>query len=307
MRALVTGAAGFVGSNLTLELERQGHEVTGLDDFTASNFENLQGFRGDFVAADLAEGSAWADRVKAADVVFHQAAITDTTVMDQKRMMRANVEAFRTLLRWAAERGVKTVVYASSAGIYGDGPVPMRESAAPKPLNVYAFSKRVMESVAQDFVSEHPKLRVVGLRYFNVYGPRERFKGAAASMIWQLALQMRAGKRPRVFEFGEQYRDHIYVKDVVEANLLAAAKAASGAYNVCTGRKATFNEVIAALNAVLKTRLKPEYFKNPYSFYQNETLGDPSRAQKAFGFKAKFAVAEGIQDYLGSSEVFAKV
>jgi len=307
VRALVTGAAGFVGSNLTLALAEAGHETVGLDDFTSGDFRNLQGFTGDFVAADLSDRDAWADRVGEVDAVFHQAAITDTTVTDQGRMMRANVEAFRELLRWAAEREIQTVVYASSAGIYGDGAVPMRETAAPRPLNIYAFSKRVMEKVAADFVRKHPKMRVVGLRYFNVFGPRERFKGPVASMIWQLALQMRAGQRPRIFTDGEQYRDHIYVKDVVKANLLAAQSAPSGAYNVCTGKKTTFNEIIRFLNPVLGTKFEPDYFKNPYSFYQNETLGDPALAQKAFGYKAGFSVEKGIQDYLGAAEAFAKV
>ncbi|OGS42501.1 MAG: hypothetical protein A3J79_11500, partial [Elusimicrobia bacterium RIFOXYB2_FULL_62_6] len=274
MRALVTGAAGFIGSNLVLELVRQGHEVVGLDDFTSSNFANLQDYSGDFLAADVADAEAWTGRVGDVDVVFHEAAITDTTVTDQLRMMRTNVEAFRGLLNWAAQRKVRCVVYASSAGIYGDGPIPMREDAAPRPLNIYAFSKRVMEKVAADFAQRNPKMRIVGLRYFNVFGGRERFKGAAASMIWQLALQMRRGARPRVFEYGDQCRDFIYVKDVVRANLMAAQKAPSGVYNVCTGKKTSFNEIIQELNAVLGAALKPEYFKNPYSFYQNETLGD---------------------------------
>jgi len=306
VRALVTGAAGFIGSNLALELARAGHEVVALDDFTSANFANLRDFSGDFVAADLSDLASWADRVGSVDAVFHQAAITDTTVSDQRRMLRANVEAFRLLLRWAAEHGAARVVYASSAGIYGDGPVPMREDAPPRPLNVYAFSKRVMEKAAGDFARAHTGMRVVGLRYFNVFGPGERFKGPAASMIWQLAGQMRAGKRPRVFEFGEQYRDFIYVKDVVRANLLAAAKAPSGVYNVCTGAKTTFNELIRMLNPVLGARLKTEYFKNPYPFYQNETLGDPRRARKGFGFKAQYSAAEGIRDYLGAEEAFAQ-
>jgi len=307
VRALVTGAAGFIGSNLALALAEAGHEVTALDDFTSGDFANLQGFPGDFVAADLSDTAAWADRVGEVDTIFHQAAITDTTVTDQRRMLRANVEAFRLLLRWAAQRGVKTVIYASSAGIYGDGARPMREDAAPRPLNVYAFSKRVMEKLAADFVRAEPKMRVVGLRYFNVFGPRERFKKAAASMIWQLALQMRAARRPRVFEFGEQSRDHIYVKDVVRANMLAAQKAPSGVYNVCTGAKTDFNEIIRHLNAVLGTKLAAEYFKNPYGFYQNETLGDPALALRAFGFQTEFTVEKGIQDYLGAREAFAKV
>ena len=305
MRALVTGAAGFIGSNLALTLAEAGHEVVGLDDFTSGDFRNLRGFPGDFVAADVAEPERWSEPVGQVEAVFHQAAITDTTVTDQLRMMRVNVEAFRRLLRWAARQKVKTVVYASSAGTYGDGPVPMREGAPPRPMNVYAFSKQVMEKAAADFVRTNPQVRVVGLRYFNVFGPRERFKGSVASMIWQLALQMRAGRRPRVFESGEQYRDHIYVKDVVQANILAAQKAPSGAYNVCTGKKNTFNEIIRFLNAALGTKLEAEYFKNPYSFYQNETLGDPDLARRDFGFEAQFSVEKGIRDYLGSSEAFA--
>jgi ADP-L-glycero-D-manno-heptose 6-epimerase len=121
-------------------------------------------------------------------------------------------------------------------------------------------------------------------------------------MIWQLSLQMRAGRRPRVFEFGEQYRDHIYVKDVVDANIKAFEKAAPGVYNVCTGRKTDFNAVVAALNQALGTNLAPEYFKNPYSFYQNETLGDPAKARKAFGFAASWTAERGISDYIGGAK-----
>jgi len=298
VRLLVTGAAGFIGSNLALELARRGHSVVGLDDFSNGSFENLVDLSGDVIAADLRE-RAWQDRAGPVEAVFHQAAITDTTLSDQMRMMEVNVEAFRELLGWAARQGVRAVVYASSAGVYGDGPLPMRESAGPRPLNVYAFSKRVMESVAADFAKSHPQTRVVGLRYFNVFGPRERFKGKAASMIWQLAQQILAGKPPRIFEFGEQYRDFIYVRDVVEANLLALDKAPGGVYNVCTGEKTTFNRLVEILNSVLGTRLQPEYFKNPYSFYQEETLGDPARAESRFGFRARCSVAAGVREYLG--------
>jgi ADP-L-glycero-D-manno-heptose 6-epimerase len=211
-------------------------------------------------------------------------------------MMTVNVEAFRDLLHWAAKSKVKKVVYASSAGTYGDLPVPHREDAAPKPLNVYAFSKAVMETVAADAKG----VKAVGLRYFNVFGPREAHKDKAASMIWQLSLQMKVGARPRLFEFGEQYRDHIYVKDVVDANLKAFAKAAPGVYNCCTGRKTDFNAIVTALNAALGTHLAAEYFKNPYSFYQSETLGDPAKARKAFGFAASWTAEHGIQDYIGA-------
>ncbi|MBI4376596.1 MAG: NAD-dependent epimerase/dehydratase family protein [Elusimicrobia bacterium] len=300
MRALVTGAAGFIGSNLCLELARRGYRVVGLDDFSTGNFENLRDFSGDVVAANLAQDD-WQRQVGRVDLVFHQAAITDTTVVDQMRMMTVNVEAFRSLLKWASANRVKKVVYASSAALYGAGPVPMKESAEPAPLNVYAFSKRVMESVAREFTAATPRLPVAGLRYFNVFGPRERFKDKAASMIWQLAQQMLSGKRPRIFEFGEQYRDFIYVRDVVRANILAAEKTkARGVYNICTGKKTTFNEIIGFLNHTLGTKLEPDYFKNPYSFYQNETLGDPGAAVRGFGFSAEYSVERAIGEYFGS-------
>lgn len=299
-RALVTGGAGFVGSNLALELERRGVSVVVLDDFSSGHFENLKGFKGDVVAGDVSKPAEWLGRIGAVDCVFHQAAITDTTVMDQKRMMEVNVEGFRNVLSFALESGVRRVVYASSAGTYGSGTVPMREAQEPAPMNVYGFSKMVMERAAAAFIAEEPSLKVVGLRYFNVFGPGESHKGKASSMIWQLHGQMKAGKRPRIFRAGEQYRDHIYVRDVVAANLKAAETAQSGVYNVCTGKATTFNEVVDALNSVLGTRLEPDYFENPYSFYQNETQGDPSAAAAGLGFKASWAFRDAVADYFGN-------
>jgi ADP-L-glycero-D-manno-heptose 6-epimerase len=294
----VTGAAGFVGSNLCWELAARGWRVIALDDFSAGTFENLRGFPGDVVAADFGDTAYWAHRVGKIDAVFHQAAISDTTVMDQRLMMKVNVESFRDLLVWAAKAKVKKVVYASSAGTYGDAAAPQREDSELRPMNVYGFSKCVMETVAAG-----SKVKTAGLRYFNVFGDRETHKNKSASMIWQLALQMKTGRRPRIFEHGEQYRDFIYVKDAVDANIRAFEKAAPGAYNVCTGRKTDFNGIVAALNATLGTSLQPDYFKNPYSFYQNETLGDPAKAQKAFGFRAQWTVERAIPDYIGGRKV----
>lgn len=122
MRALVTGGAGFIGSNLSWELSARGWDVVVLDNFSVGTFKNLQGFPGDVVAADIAEVDDWGVRVGKVDAIFHQAAITDTTVSDQKLMMRVNVEAFRNILGWAARTKVKKIVYASSAGTYGDLP-----------------------------------------------------------------------------------------------------------------------------------------------------------------------------------------
>ena len=294
MRALVTGAAGFVGSNLALRLEGDGHEVVALDDFTSGDFRNLQGFSGDFVAADLCDVPAWADRVGQVDAVFHQAAITDTTVTDQKRMMRSNVEAFRLLLRWAAERGIKTVVYASSAGIYGDGPVPMRETAEPRPLNVYAFSKRVMEKVAADFARGASRDAHRGAALLQrvraaraLQGPRGQHDLAAgpADARRQAAAHLRATANSTATTSTS--------RTWCRPTCSRPSPRPSGAYNVCTGQKTTFNEIIRFLNPALGTKLEPDYFKNPYSFYQNETLGDPALAQQGFRLQGRFLGGEG--------------
>lgn len=302
---LITGGAGFIGSNLVLELQKRYPKasLTVLDDFRSSSFKNLLGFKDDVLAFNVAEG-AWLAHFKdrPLDTLFHLASITDTTVLDEQRMMFDNVEGFRHILQLAAAKGA-VVVYASSAAVYGSGAVPagvgqeipMKEEDAGRPNNIYGFSKWTMENLARQFEG---KLRLVGLRYFNVFGPRESFKGNAASMIYQLAKRMMAGSRPRIFKYGEQRRDFIYVKDVVEATIRAREATTNTVVNVGTGQATSFNEVIAALNEALGTQLQPDYFDNPYDFYQGFTQADMTHTSKAIGFRCRFSTREGILDYV---------
>ncbi len=294
---LVTGGSGFIGSNLAFELESRypNATITVIDDFRSSSFKNLVGFRGDVLGFNLAEKDSLNILYsKPFDVIFHLASITDTTVLDERKMMFDNVEGFRNILELAVDKKAD-LVYASSAAVYGSQNTPMKESDAGQPNNIYGFSKWIMENLAKTYEG---KLKVVGLRYFNVFGPRESFKGAAASMIYQLCQQMLAGKRPRVFKYGEQQRDFIYVKDVVEATIQARSAKQNTAVNIGTGKPTSFNEVIASLNEVLGTHLQPEYFDNPYDFYQNYTQADISHTQKAIGFQCRFSTHEGILDYV---------
>ena len=297
MKVLVTGGAGFIGSNLALHLENESHAVTVLDDFSSGHESNLRGFKGEVVRADVADFD-FASKFKKLDAVFHQAAITDTTVTDENRMFRANVEGFQNLLEFAAQSGAK-VVYASSAAVYGKGPSPMRESQSPAPTNCYGTSKARMDEMVQSVIREKKVPLIVGLRYFNVFGPREEYKGSASSMIYQLAQQMKSGKRPRIFKHGEQKRDFVYVKDVVRANLLAIASGKSGVVNIGTGRATTFNEVIETLNQILGLSFEADYFDNPYSFYQDHTEADLSLSEKLLGYRPKYTTQEGMRDYLG--------
>jgi ADP-L-glycero-D-manno-heptose 6-epimerase len=290
MRVLVTGGAGFIGSGLARRLETDGHAVTVLDDFSSGHFRNLVSFTGDVLTNHCESPPAHPH-----DFIFHEASITDTTVTDQWHMMRNNVEAFRHVLHWAADWHCP-VVWASSAAVYGNRAAPMRETDAPDPLNVYGYSKLAMERLAAAWHTE-TRLPITGLRYFNVYGPGEWHKGKFASMIFQLAQQMRAGGRPRVFTDGSQRRDFVWVGDVIEANMLAMAAGQTGIFNVGSGGSQSFNDVIAALNAVLGMHTKPEYFENPYAFFQNHTEADISAARGRLGYAPKCSLIDGVRLY----------
>ncbi|CAN5374163.1 ADP-glyceromanno-heptose 6-epimerase [soil metagenome] len=301
MRVLVTGGAGFIGSNLVKKLFEYGHETVAADDFSSATWTNLTDFAGDILTLELFKDIKPLRACGPFDVIFHQASITDTTVDDQKKMMQNNVEAFRNLLELAVEWKCR-VVWASSCSIYGQGPVPMKESQPPDPLNVYAFSKLAMERLAEKY-RERLAQPVVGLRYSNVYGPGEAHKGKFSSMIHQLAKQMRAGKRPRIFRAGEQKRDFVYIEDVLQANLRGMQSRTSGHFNAGAGASWSFNEVISHLNRVLKTKLQPEYFENPYSFTQDWTETDLTEAKRALGYAPAFDLAKGIDAYFKSGKL----
>jgi ADP-L-glycero-D-manno-heptose 6-epimerase len=304
-KLLVTGGAGFVGANLTLALQARYPEaqITVLDDFRSGNFQNLRGFRGDVVAAD-ASRLDWNAQFKdmVFDAIFHEASITDTTIHDQLLQTHDNIESLRRLFEFAVPNQTP-VVYASSAATYGIGSGRMREDQPPAPANIYAFSKVQLDNLARQYWRSHPSWRIVGARYFNVYGPREAHKKGAASMIYQLYLQMKAGRRPRVFEFGEQRRDFVYIKDVVELTIRALSAPRSQIINCGSGRSFSFNEVIAELNRNLGTDLPPEYFENPYaSFYQPHTEADMTLAKQELKFEPHFSPQAGIADYVAVLE-----
>ncbi|MGA2441858.1 MAG: ADP-glyceromanno-heptose 6-epimerase, partial [Tepidisphaeraceae bacterium] len=298
MRILVTGGAGFIGSNLALQLASDGHDVVVVDDFSSAHWSNLIGFRGDVVTLDVSSPLSPLARLDPCQVIFHQASITDTTVTDQGKMMSNNVEGFRNVLNLAGDWHSR-VIWAGSASVYGRGQAPMKESASPQPLNAYAYSKLAMEHLA-DLYRGKLKHPIIGLRYFNVYGPGEDHKGRFASMIHQLAKQMRGGKRPRIFTAGQQRRDFVYVGDVVQANLRAMKGNRGGMFNVGSGKSWSFNEVVAELNRVLKTNLEPDYFENPYSFTQDWTEADITESHRSFGYEPKYDLARGIDAYCAS-------
>ncbi len=305
---IVTGGAGFIGSNLALKLQRDfpDAKITIIDDFRNASFRTLEGFKGDVIAGELSALSLqkYVD-ASHIDVVFHLASITDTTEHDQYLQVHDNVESWRNLLQFFAGQNTR-LVFASSAATYGQSAIANKIDQPQKPANVYAFSKVLLENLAKSFAKENPKQWVVGLRYFNVYGPRETHKLAASSMIYQLAQQMKQGKNPRIFKDGNQKRDFVYVKDIVDYTIAAATSAqarsegTAGIYNAGSGVPRSFNDIVDILNDVLQTQLKAEYIENPYSFYQPHTEADLSATIEGLGVKPQFTLEEGIKDYLDS-------
>ncbi len=300
LNLVVTGGAGFIGSNLTLALQNKfpNARLTVIDDFRSGDFRNLAGYRGDFVAQNLATLD-WQEQFgdEKFDAIFHLASITDTTNHDQFEQVHDNVESFRRILNFA--RPTKTrIIFASSASIYGAAEEASVESNGAAPANVYAFSKAIMDNLAVREAKENPNWIIVGLRYFNVYGPREAHKGVPASMVYHLSKQIKAGQRPRIFKHGDQKRDFVYVKDVIDGSIRALDAKQSGIYNLGSGKARSFNELVDVLNKSLGKNLQPDYFDNPHTHYQNFTQADLTKARSALGYEPRFSLEEGVRDYV---------
>ncbi len=299
MRVLVTGGAGFIGSNLVKELSKRfpDWEIFVLDDFSSGYFKNLIGFDGEVITGSLTDWELLESLEDYNfDVVFHQAANANTTETDQKKVMEVNYESFKYFLNLAMNG--TSIIYASSAAVYGNTPPPMKVHGNLSPENVYGFSKYAMDMLTLKFLKEYPNAKVVGLRYFNVYGPGETHKGKMASMVLQLTVQILKGKKPRLFKWGEQKRDFVYVADCVEANIKAFESEKSGIVNVGTGRARSFNEVVDVIKKTLGVEVDVEYFDNPYDFYQNYTEADLTETEKILGWKPNIQIEEGIPLYV---------
>ncbi|WP_297446863.1 ADP-glyceromanno-heptose 6-epimerase [uncultured Campylobacter sp.] len=302
MRIIITGGAGFIGSNLALALQEK-HEVLIIDKMRSDkrldngnlesfgHFKNLLEFKGELFVNDICETKSFdVMREFKPDIIFHQAAISDTTAYNQTQVLSVNLNSFKDFIKLAIKCDSK-LIYASSASVYGDMPSPQKVGYE-EPKNPYAFSKLMMDKLAQKYFNE---LHIVGLRYFNIYGKNEFFKGKTASMILQFGLQILSGKNPRLFEGSEKiYRDFTYIKDVVNANL-KALETKSGIYNVGSGKARTFKDIVDILQKELDTNLDYEWIENPYKkAYQFHTQ---AYLDENF-YKGEFELETGIRDYL---------
>ncbi|HTS85569.1 MAG TPA: ADP-glyceromanno-heptose 6-epimerase [Usitatibacter sp.] len=325
MALIVTGAAGFIGSNLVKALNARGeNDIVAVDNLSrAEKVANLSDLEiTDFIdKRDLAARLAAGDFGSKVAAVLHQGACSDTMETDGRYMMENNYEYSLMLMRWCLARGVP-FIYASSASVYGAGRVFKESREHEAPLNVYGYSKFLFDQAVRRVLAAKPKTQVAGFRYFNVYGPREAHKGRMASVAFHFYNQYLAEGRVKLFEGsagygpGEQVRDFICVEDVVRVNLFFLDHpSASGIFNVGTGRAQSFNDMaLATVNAIRQSRGEKaltlaemraagaiEYIPFPAQLlgkYQSYTQADIGALRAAGYTKELMDVNDGVARYV---------
>ncbi|WP_419768443.1 ADP-glyceromanno-heptose 6-epimerase [Arcobacter sp.] len=311
---LITGAAGFIGSNLCFYFQNNypNSKVIALDSFrsgeTLSNgnlksfghYKNLLGFTGTVISGDINDKELLnqIDEDYEFDFIFHEAAISDTTASEQDLMVKTNVNAYEDLLKMAINHNAN-IIYASSAATYGDAASPQTVGNE-NPGNVYGFSKLMMDNITYDYLKKDLDISIVGLRYFNVYGPREYYKNKTASTVIQFGHQILAGNTPKLFEGSDKIlRDFIYIEDVIQANIKAATPKKSGVYNVGTGKARSFQDIADILQKELGTNLGTNYIPNPYiGQYQFHTEANIEDTKTYLDYEPKYEMEDGIKDYI---------
>lgn len=310
---LITGAAGFIGSSLCFYFQENypDAEIIALDCFrsgeTFSNgnlksfghFKNLLGFNGQVISGDINDKELLKEleRNFNFDYIFHQAAISDTTVQEQDLMVQTNVNAYEDLLKIAIAHGAN-MIYASSAATYGDS--DRFEVGFEQPNNAYGFSKVMMDNISYKYIKKGVDISIVGLKYFNVYGPREFFKNKTASMVVQFGHQILNGQTPKLFEGSDKIlRDFIYIEDIVQANIKACVSKQSGVYNVGTGKARSFEDIVNILQKELEVDNGKEYIPNPFvGSYQFFTEANIDSTKENLDYEPRFSMEEGIKAYL---------
>ncbi len=310
---LITGAAGFIGSNLcfyfqknypdatvvAFDLFRSGETFSNGNLKSFGHFKNLLGFQGVVISGDINDKEALKglEENYKFDYIFHQAAISDTTVAEQNIMLQTNVNAYEDLLKIAIKHGAN-MIYASSGATYGDS--DRFEVGYEKPNNVYGFSKVMMDNITYEYLKKDLDISIVGLKYFNVYGPREFFKNKTASMVVQFGHQILKGLTPKLFEGSDKIlRDFIYVEDIVQANIKAANPKKSGVYNVGTEKARSFEDIVNILQKELGIDNGKEYIPNPFiGSYQFFTEANIETTREFLGYEPNFSMEEGIKAYI---------
>lgn len=300
MKVLVTGGAGFIGSNLAHKLVSDGHEVRIADNLSTGRLSNLNGIieRVEFMRVDLSDPDAARRAVSGTEVVFHQAALPSVprSVKDPLATTVACVMATVAVLVAAKEAGVRRMVYAASSSAYGDAEgMPRVETILPSPLSPYAAAKLAGEHFCRAFAKVYG-LETVALRYFNVFGPRQDPTSQYAAVIPKFISALLNGAELQIYGDGEQTRDFTYVDNVVEANILAAEApgVAGETLNVATGEQWSINQLVDVLEGITGRKARRVYLPERPGDARH-SLADISKARRLLGYEPKIGFKEGLE------------
>lgn len=299
MKYLVTGGAGFIGSHIVRALLKQGAEVRVLDNFSSGKRENLKGLDVEIVEGDLRDPSCAAKAARAVEVIFHEAAFVSVPESMEKpqECFDVNITGTSILFEAARKAGVKRAVIASSAAVYGDSnAMPLVEDTPLKQLSPYAVSKRVTEMYAELYTRSFG-LEVVALRYFNVYGPRQRPDSMYAAAVPIFIRRLLDNKPITIFGDGGQSRDLINVRDIVQANLLAARHPAAPGqvFNVCTGVETRLLDLVDILYGIFPDA-PMHIHAEPRAGDIYRSIGSPKKAMDILEFRPQTTLAEGVKE-----------
>jgi len=292
MKAIVTGGAGFIGSNLVERLVKEGYNVTVFDNLSTGSLENINGLNVKFFNEPYERLS---DLVHECDIFFHLGMPSSSPIYkDEPTLVGKTINEAITIFEYARKMGCK-VIYASTSSIYNGNPIPYREDMPIYVTDYYTECRYAIERLAKLYNNLYG-VKSVGLRLFSVYGPKEEHKGKYANVVSQFLWSIMRDEPPIIYGDGSQTRDFIHVYDVVEAFMLSADKDFDcEIFNVGTGVSHSFNEVIKIINRILRKNIKPIYKPNPIKNYVHHTLADTTKAEKMLGFKFKISLEDGIR------------
>lgn len=300
-KAMITGGAGFIGSHIADALIKENVEVVVFDNLSSGNLKNLEHVKEkiEFVKGDIRDLDALARALEGCDTVFHQAAVVSVTKTVENPVDSSEVNDMGTLkvLEASRQNNVKRVVLASSSAVYGDDPrLPKVEDMVPKPLSPYAVQKLTGELYAAMYMDLYG-LETVFLRYFNVFGPRQDPSSPYSGVISIFMTKANNKEQPTIFGDGNQTRDFVYVKDVVNANLLAAseADAVGQAFNVGTGRYITIKALWDLVCKLAGIGVSASY-ADPRPGDILESFSDIGKAENLMGFKPLFTFEKGLKE-----------
>ncbi len=298
---LVTGGAGFIGSNIVKALLQRGDQVRILDNFATGKRDNLAAFVGkvELFEGDIRSYHIVHEASAGVDFILHQAALPSVprSIKDPITSNEVNVTGTLNILEAARQNKVKRVVFASSSSIYGDlDTMPKTEDMLPKPLSPYAVSKLAAEKYCQAFTRIYG-LETVSLRYFNVFGPRQDPSSQYSAVIPKFVKSMMNDQAPRIFGNGEQSRDFTFVENVVQANLLACEAGmenlAGEVFNIACGRRITLNTLVQNINELLNKQVEPEYAESRAGDVKH-SLANVGKAQQFLGYKPEADFKKGL-------------